>query len=617
MAQLIADRRDINFVLYEQLDVDSLKNTPRYQGQNRKMFDMVINEARNFGVKEVLPLNELGDREGVTLDKDGVRLPESFHRAWKLLREGEWISMTEDPEYGGQALPHVVAKAAAEYIVGADISFWILATLCHGAGKMVEVFGTDRQKELFLKKLYTGEWGGTMVLTEPDAGSDLGNLTTSARKNTDGTYSISGNKIFITDADQDLTENIIHPVLARIEGAPRGAGGISLFLVPKFRVSEDGGPGEHNDVVVTAIEEKMGLHGSPTCQVTFGGKGQCQGELLGEENKGMRVMFHMMNEARLGVGSVGMFQGSAAYLYALDYARQRVQGRDISQVMEKDAKPVPIIQHPDIRRMLLWMKAHVEGMRSFVYYTAHLFDLETCSENAEEKQRINGLIELLTPVLKAYNSDKGFDATVWAMQIYGGAGYTKDYPIERLCRDSKINSIFEGSNGIQAMDLLGRKLGMLGGAVFMGFIEEILKAVAKAQKTGLEDLAQEVETAANQLSQTALSLGKMAGSGGLRAAFGFAYPFQDVMGDLIMAWMLLWRATIARPALDAILDGLDKDARDAKIIKDKNAAFYMGQVKSAEYFIYSLLPATLGKMAAIRRGHAAVVNIPEASFGGL
>ncbi len=366
--QFIADRRDVDFVLFEQMGAEKLLKTSRYADLNKKALDMVINEARNLAVREILPTYAEGDRNGARYEDGKVIAPECFRRPLELFREGEWIAMTEDPEIGGQGLPFLIAQAANEYLIGANFAFAAFAVLGHGTGKMIELFGTEKQKEMFLKNLYTGKWGGTMVLTEPGAGSDVGNLETTAVRNADGTYAISGNKIFITNGDQNLTENIIHPVLARIEGAPAGSKGISLFIVPKIWVNEDGSLGEPNDVVPTGIEEKMGLHGSPTTSLAYGSKGKCRGLLLGEENKGMQVMFHMMNEARLGVGLQGLNHASGAYLYAVNYARERLQGRDLMEVANPEAPQVPIISHPDVRRMLLWMKAHVDGMRSFVYY---------------------------------------------------------------------------------------------------------------------------------------------------------------------------------------------------------------------------------------------------------
>jgi hypothetical protein len=617
MAQQIADRRDVDFVLYEQLGLEEIAKHPRYKGMNRKMFDMIITEARNFAVKEILPVNEEGDKVGLKFENNQVTVPECFHRPYKLLREGEWIAMTEDPEIGGQGLPHMVAQVAAEYIVGADFSFGAFGFATHGAAKMIEVFGTEKQKELYLGKMYSGQWGGTMVLTEPEAGSDVGALTTTAKKNDDGTYSISGNKIFITCGEHNLTENIIHPVLARIEGAPAGTKGISLFIVPKIWVNDDGSLGDPNDVVCTGIEEKLGLHASPTCQLTFGGKGNCRGVLLGEENKGMRVMFHMMNEARLGVGALGLFNASCAYLYAVNYAKERIQGRDLAEMLNKDAPSVNIIRHPDVRRMLMWMKTHTEGMRSFVYYVSYLFDKMQCADSEEEKTKIDDFIGLLTPIIKSYCTDRGFEATVQAMQVYGGYGYTADYPVERLMRDSKINSIYEGTNGIQAMDLLGRKMGMKKGAVFMEFLGEIQKTVAQAKETkGLESLAEELETAINRLGGVAMHMGKTAMSPDFKVAFSHAMTFLDVMGDIIMAWMLLWRANVAAPKLADLVGDVTGEERLEKLNKNKNAAFYEGQVKSAEYFIQAILPVTLGKMTAIEASSKAIVEIPEVAFGG-
>jgi len=617
MAQQIADRRDVDFVMYEQLELEELIKNEKFSDINKKTVDMIITEARNFAIKEILPVNEEGDKVGLKFENNQVTVPECFHRPYKLMREGEWIAMIEDPEIGGQGLPNLVAQAAAEYIVGADFSFGAFGFATHGAAKMIEIFGTDKQKELYMSRMYTGEWGGTMVLTEPEAGSDVGALTTTAVKNDDGTYSISGNKIFITCGEHDLTDNIVHPVLARIEGAPAGTKGISLFIVPKIWVNDDGSLGEHNDVVCTAIEEKLGLHASPTCQLAFGGKGKCRGVLLGEENKGMQVMFHMMNEARLGVGALGMFNASCAYLYAVNYARERIQGRDLNDMFNKEAPSVSIMRHPDVRRMLLWLKSHSEGMRSFVYYVAQLFDKEALAGTEEEKEKYTDLIEILTPIIKSYCTDRGFEATVQAMQVYGGYGYTADYPVERLLRDSKINSIYEGTNGIQAMDLLGRKLGMKKGMVFMTFLGEIQNVVARAKETkGLEDLAKKLEDTLGRFGEVALHLGKTAMSPDVKTAFAFASPFLEVAGDIVMAWMLLWRAVVSAPKLDKLVGDAEGEDRVAKIEKNKNAAFYEGQVRSAEYFITSILPVTDGRMNAIQGTNSAVVDIPDVSFGG-
>ena len=432
----------------------------------------------------------------------------------------------------------------------------------------------------------------------------MGRLTTSAVKNDDGTYSISGSKIFISSGEHDLSENIIHPVLARIEGAPEGTKGISLFLVPKIWVNEDGSLGESNDVVCTGIEEKMGIHGNATCSLTLGGKNGCRGYLLGEENKGMRAMFLMMNEARLLVGMQAMTCASNSYLNALNYARERVQGRNLLQMMEPDAPAVPIIQHPDVRRMLISMKANVEGMRSLLYYICSLTDRIHVSEDAEEKLRLQGMIDLLIPIAKGYVSDRASDVCNLGMQVYGGYGYIKEYPQEQLVRDCRITQIYEGTNGIQAMDLLGRKLGLNKGKPIMDLMGEIQKIIGQAKAhESLKVLAEALEKALNRLAEVAMQLGATAMSPQVLNAFAFAHPFMEASGDVVAAWMLLWRALVAKTALESGA-------------KKKDQSFYEGQIKSAEFFALAVLPITMGKMDAIMANCAAAVEIDDKSFGG-
>ncbi len=604
MVQVVADRRDLDFVLYEQLMVDELTRLDKFKDFNKKTFDMIITEARNFAVKELLPANAEGDKEGLRFEDGQVKVPVCFHRAYELLLEGEWTSLTEDPDWGGQGLPANIALAVGEYLYGSNWALTNYGGMGHGTGKMIEIFGTQQQKEMFLEKLYTAEWGGTMLLTEPEAGSDVGALTTTAVKNPDGTYSISGSKIFITNGEHDLTDNIIHPVLARIEGDPPGTRGISIFIVPKIWVNDDGSLGDANDIVCTGIEEKMGIHASPTCSMTLGGKGNCRGLLLGEQCQGMKIMFYMMNEARLGVGFQAFAYASTAYLYALNYARERIQGRDLSAGKDASAPAVPIIQHPDVRRMLLEMKAYVDGMRSFVHYVGQCLEKEALATSEDERAYYKGFGDLLTPLVKAYCAQRGFDQCVQAVQVYGGYGYITEYPVEQLVRDCKITSIYEGTDGIQAMDLLGRKLGMNKGQVFINFLGEIQKTVAQAKETGgLEDISTDVEKAANRLGEVAMHLGTTAMSEKFKVAFAAAFPFLEVMGDVIMAWMLLWRAVVAKQQLD---DGAKK----------KDRGFYEGQLKTAEFFIETLLPATLGRMKGILKSNASPVDISDAAFGG-
>ncbi len=603
MAQVIADRRDVDFVLHEQFEVGKLSKHPKFAEFTKKTVDLIINEARNLAVKEILPTRKPSDEEGCKFESGKVTVPECFHRVYKLFCEGEWLAMTEDPEWGGQGMPRTVALAASDYFNGANYAFVMYPGLTHGAGKLVEEFGTPEQKKLYLKNMYTGKWTGTMLLTEPEAGSDVGALQTSAKRNDDGTFSITGNKIFISSGEHELAENIIHPVLARIEGAPAGTKGISLFLVPKYRVNPDGSLGEFNDVVCTGIEEKMGIHGNATCSLTLGGKGQCIGTLLGEENKGMRAMFLMMNEARALVGMQGFTCVSASYLNALDYARKRVQGRHLLKMMDKEAPSVPIIQHPDIRRMLLKMKCMVEGMRSLLYYHGYLDDLKKTTDDDGKKAKYQGMIDLLTPIVKGYVTDKAFELCSDGIQIFGGYGYTKEFPQEQYLRDCKITQIYEGTNGIQAMDLLGRKLGMNKGKPVMDLLGEMNKTMAFAKsKTKLEELAGDLETVVNKLGEVGIHMGTTAMSPKLLNAFAFAHPFMEVTGDVVIAWMLLWRASIAASKIDKA--------------KKKDKAFYEGQIKSAEFFIKTMLPITLGKMNAILANNGAAVEISEDAFGG-
>jgi len=603
MAQFITNRRDIDFVLYEQFDVEALTQYDPYAEFNRKTIDLIIKEARNFALKELLPTNAEGDREGVSFEDGEVKVPQCYHRPYKLYLEGEWTSLSEPVEQGGQGMPPIVARAAYEYLIGGNYCCVNYANFGHGTGKMIQLFGTEEQKKLFVKKLYTGEWTGGMLLTEAEAGSDVGALNTEAVKNEDGTYSLSGTKIFITNGEHDLTENIISPVLARTPGAPAGTRGISIFIVPKYWVHPDGSLGDRNDIVCTGIEEKMGIHGSATCTMALGSKGQCKGFLLGEENKGMKIMFHMMNEARLGVGFQAFASAAAAYQYAVNYAKERVQGRDLTAGKDPKAEPVAIINHPDVRRMLLWMKAYVEGLRSFIYYTDHAMTHLALAETDTDRQYYQGMIDLFTPLVKAFNAQRAFDVCVQAMQVYGGYGYTKEYPVEQLVRDSKITSIYEGTDGIQAMDLLGRKIVMDGGKAFGNFIKEVQDTIARARQIeNLGAMADSVEKAATRLSEVCTNLGKTAASPDVKRAFAHSFPFLEAMGDVIMAWMLLWRAAIASEKLE-------------KASKSKDTPFYHGQVTTAEFFIHTVLPQSVGKMESIDKMDDAAVKMDEAGFG--
>ncbi|WP_022668041.1 acyl-CoA dehydrogenase [Desulfospira joergensenii] len=613
MAQLIADRRDVDFVLHEQV---GMVEHELFEEFNKKTVDLIVSEARNLAIKEILPTFKDGDEQGCILENGKVKVPDSFKRAWELYCEGEWLAMCDSPEVGGQGMPKTVGCAALEYMTGANSAFMLYYGMTHGAAKLVEVFGTESQKNLYMKKMFAGTWGGTMLLTEPEAGSDVGALTTIARKKADGTYSIQGSKIFISAGEHDLCENIIHPVLARIEGAPAGTRGISLFLVPKFHVNEDGTLGEFNNVVCTGLEKKMGIHGNATASLSLGEKGECIGTLLGEENKGMPEMFQMMNEARAFVGMQGFAVASASYMYALEYARTRIQGRHLTAGKAADAKSVPIIQHPDVRRQLLNMKAYTEGMRSLIYYYAKCSDIVRTTDDEELKADTAALIEVLTPIVKGFVTDKSFEVCSHGIQVYGGYGYVREFPVEQLLRDSRIFMIYEGTNGIQAMDLLGRKLSMNNGKSFDYFLEQIQKTVTKAREIqGVEELAGKVSHALTRLEELAAEMKQRSRSEKALNAYAFAHPFLEITGEITFAWMHLWRASVAAPKLAKKAGSLEKEAVAKKAAKNKDAAFYSGQMETARFFIHTLLPSVYGKMDAILEGDSCVEDILDVSFG--
>lgn len=602
MSNLLVDERDQAFVLHEMLEVEKLCERPVYAEFSRDMFDMVLAEAKKLAVEQIFPTLVQADRQGCRLENGQVYVPECMHRVYKLFCEGGWNAMCFPPEIGGQGLPLTIRTAAMEWF-NHNFSFMAYPGTVEGAAHLVEVYGTPEQKRKYLAKMISGQYGGTMVLTEPGAGSDVGNLSTKAFRQPDGTYRIQGNKIFITAGDHDLVENIIHPVLARIEGHPPGTRGISIFLVPKFIVQEDGSLGRRNDYEITKIEEKMGIHGSATCAMTFGENGECYAELLGEEMEGMKIMFLMMNEARIGVGLQGIASASIAYLHALQYAKERVQGSSWMELKNPEAPRVPIIQHPDVRRMLLWMKANTESMRAMGYYCAYLFDLSRCSESAEEREKWLGLTEVLTPILKAYCSDTAFRVTELAIQVHGGYGFCSEYPVEQFMRDVKIASLYEGTNGIQAMDLVGRKLGMKKGMHFMNLLAEMNATVTKVKHMpALRDLAEDVEQGVANVADVAVFFAKCGKEGKFLVPLGSAYPFLMMVGKVISAWLLLWQAGIAAERLDRE-DGGGADA-----------AFFQGKLAAARYFVKNVLPEIEGTVRAIKSADMSIMEIPDEGF---
>ncbi|MBI4950530.1 MAG: acyl-CoA dehydrogenase family protein [Myxococcales bacterium] len=466
MVDLIADTRDVRFALFDHAGFEKLFQTSRYKDLDRPTVEAILDEAFKFARTQLAPMNAVADAEGCSFDKatGKVTVPKPYHEAYKLYRENGWLGFVHTPEWGGQGMPYSLGLACNDFFFGGCLAFCLKMLLGTGAAHLVEVFGTEELKAIYLRKMYEGTWSGTMCLTEAGAGSDVGACRTRARKDGDH-YLIEGEKIFITFGDHDMTENICHAVLARVEGAPEGTRGLSLFLVPKRRVNADGSVGVPNDVTCSGIEHKMGIHGSPTCTLVFGADGACHGWLLGEEGKGMRAMFQMMNEARISVGLQGAALSNAAYQLALAYARDRKQGKHPATGRE-----VNILEHPDVKLMLLWQKAIAEGTRALLYRAALYFDLAETAEDPKDKERYQGLLELLTPIAKAFSTDRGYEAITLSIQTLGGYGYLREYGVEQLARDTKIASIYEGTNGIQAMDLVARKVPARGGADFNNLV---------------------------------------------------------------------------------------------------------------------------------------------------
>ncbi|MHB8875839.1 MAG: acyl-CoA dehydrogenase [Myxococcaceae bacterium] len=610
MPDFIADVRDVRFALLDQAGLEQLFKLPKYKDLDRATVETILTEAYRFAREQLGPLNAASDKEGCTFDpKTGkVTVPKGFHQAYKLYRENGWLAFTHSPEWGGQGMPYSLGLAANDFFFGACLSFCLKALLGTGAAHLVEVFGSDELKGLYLNKMYAGQWSGTMCLTEPGAGSDVGACRTRAKK--EGShYLIEGEKIFITYGEHDLAENICHAVLARVEGAAAGTRGLSLFLVPKMRVKPDGSLGEPNDVACTGIEHKMGIHGSPTCSLSFGANGRCHGWLLGEEGKGMRSMFQMMNEARISVGLQGAALANAAYQLSLAYARERKQGKNVST-----GKDAFIIEHPDVRQMLLSQKSIAEGTRALLLRTAMFFDLAEASTDPAEKAKYQGLVEILTPICKAYSTDQGYESITLAIQTLGGYGYLKDYGIEQLARDMKIASIYEGTNGIQALDLVGRKLAARGGADFQNFVGLVSALVETAgSQPRLAPEATLLGQARDALVDATMYFAAKGAEAPLVPVLN-ATPYLDLFGQVTVGWLLLEQATLALPKLEALAKAkgvsLDDAAALAKLCEaDEEARFLAGKLHSARFFARRRLAQSRAKAEVLKSGDTSALDV--------
>ncbi len=618
MSNLLVNTRDQQFVLFEQLGIEKLFEYDAYKDFSRDDLQMILNEAEKLAVNVLAPCNKEGDQEGCHI-KDGiVTVPKCFREPFKKYAEGGWINPMDSPEVGGQGLPAAVGFACVEYFGAANYAFSMYPGLTHGAAMLINEAGTPEQKKKYMEKLFAGEWTGTMCLTEPGAGSDVGALKTTAKKLPDGKYLITGTKCFISAGDHDLTPNIVHPVLARIEGDPTGTKGISIFIVPKIRVNDDGSLGEPNDVHTGGIEHKMGIKGSATATLNFGEDGKCIGELLGNEREGIKIMFMMMNEARLGTGMQGLVLSSAALEHAVAYAKERIQGTAIWEMKNPDAKPVTIINHPDVRRKLLWIKSHVEGSRSLCYFTAFCIDMAKVAKTEEEKAKWEGLLDLMTPILKAWTTDRGLLSCSTAMDVYGGYGFCSEYPAEQYVRDEKIAQIYEGTNGIQALDLVGRKLGQRKGANVMNLAGLIQKTIADAKKNPeLAKYAAVLEEASNACLELTMFFAQAGKSGNFLLPILNACKFLEIFGDVIVGHLLLQAADIASAKLDAIYkaNGADSAGKQKGLQRsDREAAFYSGRIASGKFFANEILTTVKARCEAVKMDEKSPLEITEEAF---
>ena len=591
MADYTPPIRDMQFVLHDVLDVATAE-IPGYEELERDFTAAVLEEAGKISAALLAPLNAAGDAQGCRLENGTVTTPEGFRDAYARIREGGWIGLDADPDYGGQGMPYLLGTAVGEMFVSANMALNMYQGLTHGAYSAIHAHGSPEQKALYLPRLVSGEWSGTMNLTEPQCGTDLGLIRTKAEPQEDGSYRITGQKIWISGGEHDLTDNIIHLVLAKIPGGPEGTKGISLFIVPKFLPDADGNPGARNGVTCGGLEHKMGIHGNATCVMHYDG---ATGFLVGKEHAGLRAMFTMMNEARIGVGLQGYAMAAAAQQQAASFARERLQGRAIGGPAAPDRPADPIIVHPDVRRNLMVQKAFVEGARAFAFWGASLIDRAARNDDAEAE----ALVSLLTPVIKGFLTDKGFETAVAAQQTFGGSGYVREWGVEQMVRDARIAMIYEGTNGIQALDLVGRKLGQEGGAAVRAFFAEVEAAIAGAKGGPLEDdYAAPLRAALSDMQAAAGYFLKRAAQNPEDALAG-AHDFMHLFGHVALGLMWLRLAQAARR-------GLDAGAADATFLEAKLA--------TGRYYMARELPATALHRARIEAGGASVMALPAEAF---
>jgi acyl-CoA dehydrogenase len=584
--------KDLQFLLHDVFRV-SEQSIDGYADLDREFTAAVLEEAGKIARDVLHPLNHTGDAEGCTLENGVVRTPKGFKEAYEQMCDGGWNALDADPEYGGQGMPAILNVSTGEMFTSSNMAFQMYAGLTHGAISAIHAHGSDDQKSTYLPKMIEGRWTGTMNLTEPQCGTDLGLIRTKAEPQDDGSYKITGQKIWISAGEHDMSDNIVHLVLAKIPGGPDGIKGISLFIVPKFFVNDDGSLGDRNDLMCGGLESKMGIHGNATCVMNYDG---ATGFLIGEAHKGMRAMFTMMNEARLMVGMQGYAQGAVAYQNALAFAQDRLQGRDITGPKNPDGAADPIIVHPDVRRNLMDQKSFVEGARAFAMWGANYID----QSHREGDQDAEAMISLLTPVIKGFLTDKGFETTVLAQQTLGGSGFTKEWGLEQFVRDARISMIYEGTNGIQSLDLVGRKLGQNGGKTIMAFFDMIKEFIKENE--GNDVLEAGYLEPLKQASKDLQAAGMFFMAEGMKnpnTALSGSYDFMHLFGHVCLG--LMW-AKIAKAADEGLkAGGSDEDFLNAKIA-------------TGRYYMARQLPMTSTHLARIKSGAEPVMTLDAANF---
>ena len=593
MPSYTAPIKDLQFVLHDVLNVTA-SSTPGYDELEADFTSAILEEAGKLTSEVLAPLNAVGDREGCRLENGVVYTPKGFKEAFEKVKEGGWTGLDMPEQYGGQNMPYVLGTAVGEMFSASNQAFTMYQGLTHGAASAILAHGSDAQKDTYLPNMVSCEWTGTMNLTEPHCGTDLGLMRTKAAPQDDGSYKITGQKIFISSGEHDMADNIIHLVLAKIDGGPEGIKGVSLFIVPKFMVKEDGSLGDRNAVTVGSIEEKMGIHGNSTCVMNYDG---AVGYLLGDEHKGMRAMFTMMNEARLGVGLQGYAQAEIAYQNALAYALDRLQGRDVTGTEHPDKPADPLIVHPDIRRSLMEQKSFVEGARAFILWGASLID---AAHRADDKDA-DGLVSLMTPVIKGFLTDVGYDMTVKAQQVYGGHGYIEEWGMSQFTRDARIAMIYEGANGVQALDLVGRKLAQDGGKHVMAFFDLVKNFIKEntGQDAEFDASFMEPLKAASKDLQSADMYFMQNGMKNPNNALSGSNDFMHMFGHVCLG--LMW-AKMGLAANKALKDGTG------------DATFYETKLATGRFYMARQLPATALHLKRIETGADTVMALDAANF---